>query len=103
VRSYDEFVKYVEEQGIPDVISFDNDLWVSECKKLTDKQAHDSFQMINWENSPIKTGAHCAAWLCERCKESQHPLPKYYVHSANVYAWPVIKGIMETARPLIKH
>jgi len=103
VRSYDEFIAYVETYGIPDVVSFDNDLWIPECCDVPEEETRRLFQMIDWENSPIKTGAHCAAWLCERCKESQHPLPKYYVHSANAIARPIIKGIIETARPLIKH
>jgi hypothetical protein len=103
VRSYDEFVTYVETYGIPQVVSFDNDLWIPECDNVPEEDVRKMFQMIDWENSSIKTGAHCAAWLCERCKEFQHPLPTYYVHSANGKARPIIKGLFETARPLIKH
>jgi hypothetical protein len=103
VRSYDEFVTYVETYGIPQVVSFDNDLWIPECDNVPEEDVRKMFQMIDWENSSIKTGAHCAAWLCERCKEFQHPLPTYYVHSANALARPIIKGLFETARPLIKH
>lgn len=103
VRSYDEFVDYIEKNGIPTVVSFDNDLWTPKWDELSEEESLKIFQMIDWENSDIKTGAHCAAWLCERCKALQHPLPKYYVHSANAAARPIIKGIMESARPFIKH
>jgi hypothetical protein len=103
VRSYDEFVAYITMYGIPKVVSFDNDLWIPECDNVPEEQVRKLFQMIDWESSSIKTGAHCAAWLCERCKDIQHPLPTYYVHSANALARPIIKGLFETARPLIKH
>lgn len=103
VRSYDEFVEYVEKYGIPTVVSFDNDLWTPKWDELPDDEFNKLFLMKDWENSSIKTGAHCAAWLCERCKRLQHPLPKYYVHSANATARPIIRGLFEAARPFIKH
>jgi hypothetical protein len=101
VRSYEEFIEYVNKNGIPDVVSFDNDLMDVCDNTISTETLARSYSMKDWENSPIKTGAHCAAWLCERCKALQTPLPKYYVHSANEFARPIIKAIMESARPLI--
>jgi hypothetical protein len=103
VRSYDEFVEYVEKYGIPQVVSFDNDL-VDTCDdSISQEELIELYSMMNWKSSKYKTGAHCADWLVERCKEAQHPLPKYYVHSANKEARPIIRAIFETARPLVKH
>lgn len=60
VRNYEEFVKYIEKNGLPDEISFDHDLG---------------------EN--IKTGYDCAKWLCEYCWGNGLPIPNFNVHSAN--------------------
>ncbi len=103
VRTYEQFVEYVETFGIPHVVSFDNDLVDVEDPTIMTEELIAQYSMINWKDSKYKTGAHCADWLCERCKAHQHPLPKYYVHSANKVARPIIRGIMEASRPLIKH
>jgi hypothetical protein len=70
---------------------------------ISNDELIEMYSMMNWKDSKYKMGAHCANWLCNLCVDRQHPLPKYYVHSANSAARPVIKSIMETARPLIKH
>jgi hypothetical protein len=59
VRTYEEFVKWIEENGMPNFISFDHDLGTE------------------------KTGYDCAFWLVEYCMDNNVPLPKYNVHSAN--------------------
>jgi len=103
VRSYEEFVEYVEKFGIPHVVSFDNDL-VNCCDTdIPQGDLVELYSMMNWRGSKYKTGAHCADWLCDRCKRLQHPLPTYYVHSANSAARPIIKSIFDAARPYIKH
>ena len=61
VRSYDEFVKYISENGVPDEISFD----------------HDLGELDN------KTGYDCAKWLCDYCWTNGVPMPLWNVHSAN--------------------
>ena len=99
VRSYDEFVDYVEKYGIPDIVSFDNDLDTSmegEHLKKFDK-AHDT-GFLDWESCKTKTGIHCAKWLIDKCKELNADIPKYYVHSANTFARPIIREIMESGR-----
>lgn len=103
VRSYDQFVEYVEKYGIPQVVSFDNDLVYVHDHEISSDELIKEYSMIAWKDSKYKMGVHCADWLCELCKERQHPLPTYYVHSANTLAVPIIKGLMEAARPFIKH
>jgi hypothetical protein len=60
VRNYNEFVRYIEENGLPKFISFDHDL------------VDDG-----------KTGAHCAEYLTDYCIMSWLELPEYYCHSMN--------------------
>ena len=73
VRDYDEFVKFIEKNGLPDEISFDHDLG---------------------EN--IKTGYDCAKWLCEYCWINGIPIPSYNVHSANPVGRDNIIGILQS-------
>jgi predicted RNA binding protein YcfA (HicA-like mRNA interferase family) len=98
VRSYDEFVKYIDDQGIPDVVSFDNDLFDFTDNRVTPKELSKQFQMIGWEEFEIKTGAHCAQYLVKACKARKVPIPRYYIHTANSAARPIIKRILENAK-----
>jgi hypothetical protein len=101
VRSYDDFVTYINNYGIPKVVSFDNDLDpMSEIDIQDEMQKNEYYDHTKLNQ---KTGCDCAEYLANKCKELQQPLPKYYVHSANALARPRIRGIMETAKPFIKH
>ncbi len=60
VKTFDEFAKYIIDNGLPDFISFDYDL-----------------------GKGLKKGAECAAWLKQYCMENGLNLPKFYAHSAN--------------------
>jgi hypothetical protein len=86
VRSYEEFVKYIEEKGIPAVVSFDNDLYHNGNPSCTER---------------VKSGCDCARYLVERCKELQREIPVYYIHSANQQARLVIERTMEIGRKQI--
>lgn len=97
VRSYDEFTKWIDENGIPDVVSFDNDLFDVADDSVTNEELMVQFTMEGWENFSIKTGAHCAQYLVEACKSQGKPIPKYFVHTANNAARPIIKQILEDA------
>jgi hypothetical protein len=97
VRSYNQFVEYIEKNGIPDVVSFDNDLFDVRNPKVSDEELKDQFMMKDWENFSIKTGAHCAQYLVAQCAAQNKPVPKYYVHSANNIGRKVIRKILEDA------
>lgn len=60
VKNLQEFAKYIETNGLPDLVSFDHDLGVG-----------------------LEKGAVCANWLVNYCKKTNQPLPKCYAHSAN--------------------
>ncbi len=77
VRSYYEFVNYIEKFGLPMYISFDHDL--SYDAYLPENQEGD----IDYENLEEKTGYDACKWLCEYCLENNLSIPEYYVHSAN--------------------
>jgi hypothetical protein len=78
VRSYNEFVNWIMENGLPDFISFDHD--------LADVHYTIDYSDINWPYSNPdneKTGYECAKWLGEYCMDNKVGIPNYVVHSQN--------------------
>jgi hypothetical protein len=101
VRSYDEFVQFITEKGLPDFVSFDHD--------LADDHYNDLFSDKNWakKNSDIKldynsykekTGYECAKWLVDWCVDNGLKLPDYVVHSANPVGKSNIISYLENAK-----
>lgn len=82
-RSYDEFVNYIETNGIPDVISFDHDLSKEHTKYYFDNGGHENPPNPMEAKFVEKTGYDAAKWLCNYCWENGLPLPDCNVHSAN--------------------
>ncbi|OCL90817.1 cyclic-phosphate processing receiver domain-containing protein [Arcobacter porcinus] len=77
VRSYMEAIDFIENNGIPEFISFDHDLGVDEKDNL------------------LPTGYDFAKWLVDMDIDNIHKFPKnfsFYVHSAN----PVGKANIES-------
>ncbi|MEI8205105.1 MAG: cyclic-phosphate processing receiver domain-containing protein [Bacteroidota bacterium] len=72
VRSYNEFVEWIEQNGLPDVISFDHDL------------GNDL------------SGMDCAKWLINYCLDNCKSLPLYAVHSANPPGAANIEGLFKS-------
>ncbi len=73
VRNYEEFVQSIDQNGLPDEISFDHDL-----------------------GEDVKTGYDCAKWLCEYCWMNGIPIPPYNVHSANPVGRDNIIGTLKS-------
>lgn len=61
VRNYQQFTSWIEENGLPALISFDNDLGEQDDK----------------------TGYDCAQWLVYYCLKRKIGLPEWSIHSAN--------------------
>lgn len=84
VRSYDEFVKYIEINGIPKLISFDHDL--ADTHYTPEHLWTDYDKSKQWQDQQIhteKTGYECAKWLIDYCMDNNICLPEYYCHSMN--------------------
>ena len=88
VRNYDEFVKYIEEHGIPEMISFDHDL----------ADVHYTNQIdIPYDDYKEKTGYHCAKWLIYHCMDNNKKLPPVImIHSMNMVGAKNIKSLFDT-------
>lgn len=88
VRSYNAFVKYLQTQPVPPVISFDHDLGIEHYP--TTEQSYDD--KIDYSSYKEKTGYDAALWAIENDK-----LPKIaLVHSYNIV------GARNIARVLIE-
>jgi len=70
VRSFEEFVSYITENGLPDYISFDHDLGEG------------------------KSGYDCAKWLVEYCLDHELDMPEFNVHSQNPVGRENIEGLL---------
>lgn len=75
VRSYDAFVEYIQQNGLPAFISFDNDLGLDESGEV----APDGFA--------------AAKWLVYESGLDLRNL-SFYVHSANPVAAEQIRGLL---------
>lgn len=76
VRNYNDFVQYIQDNGLPSYISFDNDLGLD-------------------ENGIIAPDGYAAAkWLVYESGLDLRKL-EYYVHSANPIAAEQIKGLLD--------
>lgn len=74
VRNYEEFVDYIEKNGLPKLVSFDHDLADAHYDPAT---WTESFQYHE------KTGYECAKWLIEYIHDLKLELPEFLCHSAN--------------------
>lgn len=72
VRNYDEFVEYITEHGLPELVSFDHDLAL----------VHYEGGKESFEYYP-ETGYDCAKWLTDYCIKNNLQLCSYLVHSMN--------------------
>ena len=63
VKSGEEFVEYITEYGLPDLVCFDHDLGEEDGKTLD--------------------GYDCAKWLVDYCVDNDEALPRWLIQSAN--------------------
>jgi hypothetical protein len=92
VRTYKEFCTFIEEHGIPDLISFDHDL-------ADDYSFIETLDKSDWySNSSDRayTGYDCAKFLISYCYTQLNGsrLPKYIVHSMNPVGTTNIQNLL---------
>ena len=96
VRNYDEFVQYIEINGVPKFVSFDHDLGDTAMDEYFRNVATKG--TLDYDNIKGKTGLDCAKFLVEYCADENQPLPEYLVHSANPVGKRNIEGFLENAK-----
>jgi hypothetical protein len=81
VKSYDQFVSYIKQNGLPDAICFDHDLGMEVA--LAARAEGMSKRKSRVLKQQEKTGFDCAKWLVDYCLDTDKPLPLYNIQSAN--------------------
>ena len=98
VKSYGQFINWINQNGLPDFISFDHDLGdVAELKESLDK--NEWFDTIN---NKEYTGMDCAKWLVNYCLDNNLSLPQFAVHSANPSGSANIEGLLKNFKEKVK-
>ena len=83
VRNYDEFIKWITENGIPDLVSFDHDLADEHMNDYYRQLVENGFQHPDYSRYTEKTGLDCAQWLVKYCEANNLSLKQCCVHSHN--------------------
>lgn len=100
VRNYEEFVKHIELNGIPDLISFDHDLADEHMFDYYDKQAR-GIKTISYDNFKEKTGVDCLNWLIDYVLDGKQVSPfVVWIHSHNPMG---AQNILVKASNFMKH
>lgn len=83
VRDYDQFVNWITENGIPDLISFDHDLAKEHMDDYFKQVLEQGYQHPDYDTYAEKTGLDCARWLAEHIQTNDLELKAVSVHSHN--------------------
>jgi hypothetical protein len=70
VKNYEEFCKYINANGLPDIICFDHDL------------------------GEEKSGYDCAKFVVTYCQAHQLDIPEFEIQSSNVVGKENIRGVL---------
>ena len=77
VRNYNDFVSYISNHGLPEIISFDHDLADIHYRNC------NHVDKMDYESLDEKTGYHCAKWLIDFIISNDLELPKILIHTMN--------------------
>jgi hypothetical protein len=83
VKSYEEFKNILNNNGIPDIISFEHDL----------NDEHKNLLEYDYDNFINKTGYHAAEYLIEYCNLLNKDLPIVLIHTQNPIGYKNIKNL----------
>ena len=84
VKTYEEFVDHINNNGLPNTLSLDNDLSFDHYLPEVPEGGYKE-----------KTGYDCTVWLLDYCVKNNLTLPKWYVHSANQIAKEKMINLLE--------
>jgi len=72
VQNYDDFVRYIEENGLPTMVSFDHDLHFEHYAAMG--------KILEFKE---KTGYDALIWLCEYIEKNNLKIPEIKFHTSN--------------------
>lgn len=92
VKSYFEFIEWIEQNGLPDGICFDHDLGKTVEEELL--KLGYSKKEARVKKREEKTGYDAAKWLVDWCINNKKDLPLWSVQSANPVGRDNINGVL---------
>lgn len=98
VKSYKEFVMWIEQFGLPDAICFDHDLGMDVA--IATREKGISKRKSRALKQEEKTGYDCAKFLVDYCINNKLSLPLYNIQSANPVGKENINSLLSK---FIKH
>lgn len=94
VKTYDEFVSWINTNGLPDIFAFDHDL-NPEDYELYHKHKGYKDSDIDYTEYQFKTGYDCAKFLVDYCIDNNKKLTsQVYSHSMNPKGRDNILGLL---------
>jgi hypothetical protein len=91
VRNYDEFVAYIEANGVPELVCFDHDLAPEHYPLFENRPG----MKIPYDTYKEKTGRECARYLINK----NLPVKYWSVHTLNAQGGINIREEMRAAYP----
>ena len=86
----DQFIKWIETNGVPDLVAFDYDL--ADVVELKEELPIEEW--FDLDENRVYTGLDCAKFLLNFCKKNNLKLPEYIIHSANPCGSEEIKRLI---------
>lgn len=90
VRSYGQFIKWIETNGVPNLVAFDYDL--ADVEELKEELPIEEW--FSLDKNRVWTGLDCAKYLLNYCKENNKKFPDYIIHSVNPDGVEKIKKLL---------
>ena len=79
VRSYGQFVEWIEKNGVPDLVKFDYDL--ADVDELKEELPIEEW--FNLDENRVYTGLDCVEFLLDFCNKNDFKFTEYVIHSVN--------------------
>ena len=99
VRNYYQFVKKIQDDGMPKAISFDNDLGKTYDRSDVPPEflnGTNDDEVLNVE----KSGFDCLKWLCNLCLDQERDLPEIHLHTANAVGFVNMRDYVKSFKKI---
>lgn len=87
VKNYNEFVEYIQNNGVPHIFSADHDLKDVHYKTFltppTEIGKQEAWVEYHKQDSREKTGYDCLVWLTDYCYDNDKVFPNLLIHTMN--------------------
>ena len=96
VKSYEEFTRWIQYNGLPQKICFDHDLGENVAIELVASGVEKS--KAREIKKLAKSGYDCAKWLVDYCLDNSLQLPNWSIQSANPVGKENINSLLTNAK-----